>query len=369
MCDIVLLVYDQLDYTRNCIESILRNTSCEYRLLVIDNGSVKKETVEYLRQISAANSTRMAVHRIGKNIGYVGAVNFGLKITSAPYVCVISNDTIAYPGWLEEMIRTAQQDRRIGLVNPLWAVPKRFVGGRDRYIATTVRRSAGRYIETDWARGFCFLACRTVIDKIGGLDEAYAPGYFDDWDYSVRAIRAGFKCARALGAFVWHYKNVTYGLEFSTESMRTKGRIFYGRYGVPLRVLLIHDSPDASMVPEYSRLVRSMLDAQDRLTILAGRGFPGQTPHTNLRIRFVRNRFFLKMYALWYLWDNLRYAKTRRYDIILTSSSNASFIRSIRHLGCAYEGRLCETDNLSVDKLMERIVSLKHRKAKQYTDN
>ncbi|HOU35736.1 MAG TPA: hypothetical protein PK562_00530, partial [Candidatus Omnitrophota bacterium] len=176
------------------------------------------------------------------------------------------------------------------------------------------------------------------------------------------AIRAGFKCARALGAFVWHYKNVTYGLEFSTESMRVKGRIFYCRYGVPLRILLIHGSPDSSMAAEYSRLVRAVLDAQDRLVILAVRGFPVQTPHTNLKIRFVRNRFFLRVFMLWYLWDNLRYAKARRYDIILCSGDWNRLILHLSLLRDAYAGRVYEFKDAECASALQVIKALKYQK-------
>ncbi len=365
MCDIVLLVYDQLEFTRNCIESILRNTTGAFRLLIIDNGSVERDTSEYLRRAQADAGGRIIVYRIEKNIGYVGGVNFGLKKTSAEFVCVMSNDTIVYPGWLDEMVSAARSDSRIGLVNPLWTVPKRFIGGRERYIAIMVKRNAGRYIETDWARGFCFLVTRGVIDRIGGLDEAYAPGYFDDWDYSVRAIRAGFKCARALGAFVWHFRNVTYGLKFSTESMRQKGKLFYGRWGAPLRILMLCDRPDPGCTDMYTRFVRAVLAQQDRIAVTSTAAFPAQVPHTNLRLRRINSRFMLRIVIVWQLWDNLRYSKSRRYDIIICSEGANRILRSLRSLRDAYAGRVRMFDDRSIEGLMPGIIALKKERAVQ----
>jgi len=51
MCDIVIPMHDHIDYTRNCIESILRNTSCKFRILFIDDASVEEETIMYLNNI------------------------------------------------------------------------------------------------------------------------------------------------------------------------------------------------------------------------------------------------------------------------------------------------------------------------------
>lgn len=366
MCDIVLLVYDQLPYTKGCVESILRNTGCPYRLLIIDNGSVNEETAAYLRALAAAHRDTITVYRIEKNIGYVGAVNFGLGKTTQDYVCVISNDTVVYPGWLTEMIHTARQDGKIGLVNPLWMIPKKYIGGRDRYISMILKRNAGRFIYTDWARGFCFLVTRQVITKISGLDKAYAPAYFDDWDYSIRAIEAGFRCARALGAFVWHYKNVTYGLAFSTEAMRLKGRIFYSRWGIPLRILLLHECPEPSQTGGYSDLVPCILGLQDRLTITTTYSFPDLDKHSNLIIRRIKPGFMFRIYILWQLLDNLRYARTRRYDMILCSSKLYRFLLSLRLIKNSYVGRLYEIKDPECTLVMPEISLLKRQKALEF---
>jgi len=274
----------------------------------------------------------------------------------------MNNDTIVYPHWLEEMITVARQDPRIGLVNPLWTVPKRFVGGRQRYISTVVNRNAGRYMETDWARGFCFLVRRAVIDKIGGIDEAYAPGYFDDWDYSVRAIRAGFKCARALGAFVWHYKNVTYGLEFLTESMRLKGKIFYSRYGMPLRIMLVLDDVGEPLAKEYICLMRAILDEQNRLTLITTAGFPVYPAHTNLRLKRIKTNLLLRAYVVWHLWRNLRYAKSRRYDMIICSGKIQRWIYSCPHISKSYKDSILSIEGQSYDNIISTITKLKYVK-------
>ena len=40
--------------------------------------------------------------------------------------------------------------------------------------------------------GFCLLIRRTVIDRIGVLDERFGIGCFEDDDYCLRAIQAGY---------------------------------------------------------------------------------------------------------------------------------------------------------------------------------
>ena len=58
--------------------------------------------------------------------------------------------------------------------------------------------------------GFCLLIGREVIDAIGLLDEQFGIGWFDDDDYCLRAIAAGFRAVIAGDAFVHHYGGRTF---------------------------------------------------------------------------------------------------------------------------------------------------------------
>ena len=49
-CDIIIPIWNQLECTTRCIESIGRNTKTPYRLILIDNAS-DKETRDYLERL------------------------------------------------------------------------------------------------------------------------------------------------------------------------------------------------------------------------------------------------------------------------------------------------------------------------------
>ena len=57
--------------------------------------------------------------------------------------------------------------------------------------------------------GFCLLMKRAVYHKIGGLDEPFGLGFFDD-DLAERARRAGFELALAHDLFVHHFGSRTF---------------------------------------------------------------------------------------------------------------------------------------------------------------
>ncbi|MDD5775882.1 MAG: glycosyltransferase, partial [Candidatus Omnitrophica bacterium] len=218
--------------------------------------------------------------------------------------------------------------------------------------------------ETDWARGFCFLVTRRVLDKIGGLDEAFAPAYFDDWDYSIRAIKACFRCACALGAFVWHYKNVTYGLEFSNDSLRWKGKIFYRRWGAPIKILLLDDQNGRMPVSDFACFIRELLNGQDRVTFVSARADHVFSEHTNMRYCRVP-QFWFRPYIILRLLDNLRYHKLKRYDMIITSKKMLDSLRSISIIWNSFPQRFYTYDG-KFGNLLAEVAKLKQKKAQSF---
>ena len=89
-CDIIMPVWDQLEFTKECITSINNNTKYPIRLIIIDNAS-KRNTKEYLSSLAGEVNFEIKLIRNEENLGFVKAVNQGLKESSAPYICILNN--------------------------------------------------------------------------------------------------------------------------------------------------------------------------------------------------------------------------------------------------------------------------------------
>ena len=108
----------------------------------------------------------------------------------------------------------------IGLVGPMsnYAAPPQLVDGvpyRDmeemRGFARRWRdQHLGEWFNVPKLSGFCLLMKRAVYDAIGGLDERFGLGFFDDDDFAERARRAGFELAVAHDLFVHHFGSRTF---------------------------------------------------------------------------------------------------------------------------------------------------------------
>src|SRR5262249_26774262 len=80
-------------------------------------------------------------------------------------------------------------------------------------------RFAGQTLEVERLSGFCLLARRDVLATVGGFDEQFGLGFFDDDDLGLRVERSGYKLVVALDTYVHHYGSRTVlGLAIDSEN-------------------------------------------------------------------------------------------------------------------------------------------------------
>lgn len=245
-----MAVWNNLELTKSCIDSVIKNTDINYRLIIIDNAS-DDETKKYLESIRDKEGQRVTLVRNENNLGYVKASNQGAGLSNASYVCLINNDTITTKGWLEEMIAAAGSSPKIGLVNPssntLGQKPDKFESVED--YSERLKGSSVKFTEIGSAIGFCMLIKREVIEKIGLFDEIYGMGNFEDTDYSRRAIKEGYICVRAHRAYVYHDEGSSFGRNrVFDENFERNRQIYEFRWGKRKWIAYVISSFDDNMI-------------------------------------------------------------------------------------------------------------------------
>jgi len=211
---IILLTCNQLEYTRQCVESLLQHTHAPYELIFVDNGSTDG-TVPYLRSLPGA---RVIENR--DNRGFAAGCNQGLAAAQGEFLVLLNNDTVVTEGWLEGLLRCLQTHPSVGLVGPMTNyvggpqlerdVPYRTLEEMHRFAAEYARRNRYRYLPTSKLVGFCLLLRREVMEKIGLFDERFGLGNFEDDDYCLRAQLAGYKLLIAGDVFIHHFGHRTF---------------------------------------------------------------------------------------------------------------------------------------------------------------
>ena len=134
--------------------------------------------------------------------------------------------------------------RPIGLVGPMSNfvappqlvenVPYRDVNEMHRFAKQWRDERRKQWFTVPKLSGFCLLMKRAVYDKIGGLDERFGLGLFDDDDLAERARRAGFELAVARDLFVHHFGSRTFlgnGIDID-GLLEENGRRFAAKWGL-----------------------------------------------------------------------------------------------------------------------------------------
>jgi GT2 family glycosyltransferase len=200
---IVLVVYNQIELTRACIDS-LRRTTRRFELCVVDNAS-SDGTAEYFAGWRGDRTLRY--QRNAENIGLIRALNQGAGLAGGDALCFLHNDTEMLDArWLDKLQGAVASARDVGLAGLYGARRLRRDG---RYAGRSIVHCLADgptirepVVEVAAVDGVCLFLPRTVFTQVGGFDEGYGflHGYDRDLSLAVRAT--GRRCVVVNAPFV-----------------------------------------------------------------------------------------------------------------------------------------------------------------------
>ncbi|WP_343655941.1 glycosyltransferase [Cupriavidus sp.] len=242
LVSIVVLTYNNLELTRKCLASIDRCTQdVRYEIVIVDNASTDGSP-EYLRSFAAGrDDVKLLLNTDNK--GFAAGNNQGLAMASGEYLVILNNDTVVSPGWASGFIRHLRADPSIGLIGPV----TNNIGNEAKiqidYPSTddmpAVARKytvahLGMSFDIRTAAFFCVMIPRPVYEAVGGLDEAFGLGFFEDDDYCRRVEQNGNRCVCAEDVFVHHHLSASFsklGAERRNALMEKNRAIYEAKWG------------------------------------------------------------------------------------------------------------------------------------------
>ncbi len=303
---IVMLTFNRLDMTRRALSSLRASTRQPYELIVVDNGSTDG-TSTYLQEIEQQGGY---VLRNPTNRGVAAGWNQGLRVAKGDCLMVLNNDIIVAGDWLERMTHAAHQVPRAGLVGCRTTK----VGGPQallpdyqdlRDFPLFARRYAaladGSWFELTRVVAVALLWRRHVYERVGSFDERFFPASFEDDDYSMRSIAAGFRNIVANDVFIHHEGSASHASNqiLPTEVQSDNRRRFLEKWGAAAPDLIAtgwadYDAHVALLDPSGYALpgwMRPEASPRGRAKHLAkiGRRLARQGWHTQARRAFHRS--------------------------------------------------------------------------------
>ncbi|MBX3736472.1 MAG: glycosyltransferase family 2 protein [Candidatus Didemnitutus sp.] len=209
---IVIPVLNQLAYTQGCVRCLEPDISAGVRVIVVDNGSTDG-TRDWLTTQSA-----LTVIRNEQNRGCAPAWNQGVQAAAgADWVVVLNNDVLLPAGWLAALLDAAG---RHGLDVVCPAMRERDQNYDFAAYARDFTAKLDRVVRRGGTHGVCFAVRRAVFERIGGFDEAFRIGQFEDADFFRRARLAGFRSGVVGACFIHHFGSVTQDALSDTKKQR-----------------------------------------------------------------------------------------------------------------------------------------------------
>lgn len=225
---IILLCYNKIDLTFQCLRSLLREVDLTHTEIIVVNNASQDETESVLAYFEGF----IRVLNNEENLGFVHGNNKGAALARGKYLVFLNNDTVVLPGWLDYMVETAEGDPQVGVVGPMFIYPDwtlQEAGGivwrnSEAYhygwgkSPDDPRFSFAR--EVDYITGASLLIRKGIFDELGGFDTRYAPIYYEDTDICFGARALGFKVIYQPLARILHFEGGTLGTDTSIGPKR-----------------------------------------------------------------------------------------------------------------------------------------------------
>lgn len=234
---IILLTYNNLDDTALCVESIRSNTPADsYELIVVDNHSTDG-TPDWIQE-----QTDIRFIRNESNRGFPAGCNQGIQTAQEGNdILLLNNDTMVMPNWLQNLQRCLYSREDVGAVGPVTnccSNDQQIQIDRSKEssllsFARKFNRAKPNYERKIKLVGFCLLIRRTVVQKIGLLDERFYPGNYEDDDYSFRIQRAGYQLLLSKNTFIYHKGSASFGKDPKAyqTALEVNAKKFEGKWG------------------------------------------------------------------------------------------------------------------------------------------
>lgn len=252
MTSIVILSYNTLEYLQFCIASIRRYTKAgSYEIIIIENASTD-DSAEWLCE-EQTGSTDLRVLYNHTNVGFPKGCNQGMEIARGDEILLLNSDTIVTPRYLEQMLTALYADESNGAVSCAANNISNFqqietdgytdIAGLERFAEGYNHTDPSKWEQRTMLVGFCFLLRRSTYEQLGGFDEAFSPGNYEDADYSMRLLRAGYHLIYAGDTFIHHFGSASFVKRKTKNAgkmnkkyggiLTRNRRQFFGKWDVP----------------------------------------------------------------------------------------------------------------------------------------
>ena len=223
LVSIVIPVYNQFEYTYNCLKSILMNSGeCTYEIIIANDCSTDLtiQLGDVVKGINIINNT--------DNLRFLLNCNNAAKYAKGEYILFLNNDTQVQQNWLQPLVDLMKKDTTIGMVGSkliyadgylqeaggiLWDDASAWNYGNRQ----NPNDSEFNFVhEVDYISGAAIMIRTKLWKEIGGFDERFVPAYCEDSDLAFEVRKHGYKVVYQPKSVVVHFEGISNGTDVTT---------------------------------------------------------------------------------------------------------------------------------------------------------
>ncbi len=253
---IIIPVFNKLEFTRKCIETLYEVTSIDnnFEVIVVDNGS-SDGTKEFLDfAITKYPNFRFIENK--NNLGYAKANNQAAEISKGEFLVFLNNDTEPLNGWLESGINKLKSDDNIGIVGAKLLYPDRtiqhcgitFIGTNNSKMPIwPVHRLRGvdeKYKGVQEEKellavtGACLFIKKELFVELNGFDKEYGM-YFEDIDLCFKVKKLSKKILYEPNCVLIHHEGKSGISQNEIDKLNLRAaEIFFSKWHNEINIVL-----------------------------------------------------------------------------------------------------------------------------------
>ena len=214
---VIIINWKKYDFTLNCIDSVLKSSYKNFKIILIDNESQNSFPDEINK------SEKIHIIKNKNNEGFARANNQGIKYSiknGFDYILLLNNDTVIKNDLLDLLIKYSNTSNK-KIIQPLilnydgskiWNAG----GTINNFFGTFQTLKKGKSFKnfkikrnfTEWFTGCCVLIDSDVFKDIGYFDERFF-AYYEDIDFSIRLKKMGYSLALMTDSYLQHYESAS----------------------------------------------------------------------------------------------------------------------------------------------------------------
>lgn len=234
LVSILIPTRNGLDLIRTCIQSLLEKTDYpRYEILIIDNGSDDPQALAYFDHLRA--DARIRVIRDDRPFNFSALNNAAARQALGEVLLLLNNDIeIIRADWLSELIAQASRPQ-VGAVGAKLLFPDGDVQHAGVVLGIG---DCAAHVHKGWAaqeQGYfsraaltqnfsavtaaCLAVRKSLYFQVGGLNETELTVAFNDIDFCLKLMEAGYHNVWTPHALLIHHESVSRGYETTPEKI------------------------------------------------------------------------------------------------------------------------------------------------------